>query len=209
MRLHRRCPDSARLLPGPASGETRARYGARHEPCLDPTRVCDRCRGTRLLREGLPREAGRSTPRRRARRKVRADPHVRAITVVARRCSPDRPRSSCWRSPMNSRPRRRSWAPHCWRASPVDGLLRWAVAVGDVASVAARLGLAVTTVGRQGMTASLTGVSEALRSHVRRFSSSAPRYGLHLRSSRQSTGSRWPETLSGCAAGSATPSCRR
>lgn len=43
-----------------------------------------------------------------------------------------------------------------------DGLLGWAVAVDDVASVAARLGLAVTTVGRQGMTASLTGVGEAL-----------------------------------------------
>ncbi|MGA2010743.1 MAG: VOC family protein [Solirubrobacteraceae bacterium] len=43
-----------------------------------------------------------------------------------------------------------------------DGLLGWAVAVQDVGSVAARLGLAVTTVGRQGMTASLVGVKEAL-----------------------------------------------
>jgi hypothetical protein len=43
-----------------------------------------------------------------------------------------------------------------------DGLLGWAVAVPDVRSVAARLGTSVSTVGRQGMTARLTGVAESL-----------------------------------------------
>jgi Glyoxalase-like domain len=43
-----------------------------------------------------------------------------------------------------------------------DGLFGWAVAVEDVEPVAARLGTAITTVGRQGMTARLTGVLESL-----------------------------------------------
>jgi catechol 2,3-dioxygenase-like lactoylglutathione lyase family enzyme len=43
-----------------------------------------------------------------------------------------------------------------------DGLVGWAVAVEDVDAVAARLGLAVTSIGRQGMTARLTGVAEAM-----------------------------------------------
>ena len=43
-----------------------------------------------------------------------------------------------------------------------DGLLGWAVGVEDVDVVARRLGTTVTTVGRQGMTARLTGVAEAL-----------------------------------------------
>jgi hypothetical protein len=43
-----------------------------------------------------------------------------------------------------------------------DGLLGGAVAVGDVGKVAARLGTSVTTIGRQGMTASLTAVPESL-----------------------------------------------
>jgi hypothetical protein len=43
-----------------------------------------------------------------------------------------------------------------------DGLLGWAVAVEDVEGVAARLETSVSTVGRQGMTASLTGVPESL-----------------------------------------------
>ncbi len=43
-----------------------------------------------------------------------------------------------------------------------DGLLGWAVAVPDVPAVAARLGTSISTVGRQGMTARLTGVAEAL-----------------------------------------------
>lgn len=43
-----------------------------------------------------------------------------------------------------------------------DGLLGWAVAVEDVGQVAARLGTSVTTIGRQGMTASLTAVTESL-----------------------------------------------
>lgn len=43
-----------------------------------------------------------------------------------------------------------------------DGLLGWAVAVEDVEGVAARLGTSVTTIGRLGMTASLTGLRESL-----------------------------------------------
>lgn len=43
-----------------------------------------------------------------------------------------------------------------------DGLLAWAVAVDDVGSVAERLGTPITTVGRQSMTARLTGLAESL-----------------------------------------------
>jgi hypothetical protein len=42
-----------------------------------------------------------------------------------------------------------------------EGLLGWAVAVEDVGRVAARPGTSVSTVGRQGMTASLTGLAES------------------------------------------------
>jgi Glyoxalase-like domain len=42
-----------------------------------------------------------------------------------------------------------------------DGLLGWAVAVEDLQAVAARLGTTISTVGRQGMTAQLTGVAES------------------------------------------------
>jgi Glyoxalase-like domain len=42
-----------------------------------------------------------------------------------------------------------------------DGLIGWAVAVEDVGPVAGRLGAAIITVGRQGLTARLTGVSES------------------------------------------------
>jgi hypothetical protein len=44
-----------------------------------------------------------------------------------------------------------------------DGLMGWAVAVDDVEPVAARLGTAVTTIARSGLTARLTGVAEAMR----------------------------------------------
>jgi hypothetical protein len=44
-----------------------------------------------------------------------------------------------------------------------DGLLGWAAVVDDVAPVAARLGLAVTTIARQGMSAHLAGVAESMR----------------------------------------------
>ena len=43
-----------------------------------------------------------------------------------------------------------------------DRLLGWAVAVEDVAAVSRRLGTPLDTVGRDGMTAHLTGVREAL-----------------------------------------------
>jgi hypothetical protein len=43
-----------------------------------------------------------------------------------------------------------------------DGLLGWVVEVGDVAAEAARLGTAVTTIARAGLTARLTGVAEAM-----------------------------------------------
>jgi hypothetical protein len=43
-----------------------------------------------------------------------------------------------------------------------EGLFAWAVAVEDLQAVAGRLGTTISTVGRQGMTASLTGVAESL-----------------------------------------------
>jgi hypothetical protein len=43
-----------------------------------------------------------------------------------------------------------------------DGLIGWAVAVDDIAAEAERAGLEVTTIGRQGMTARLAGVAEAM-----------------------------------------------
>jgi hypothetical protein len=50
-----------------------------------------------------------------------------------------------------------------------DGLFAWAVAVEDVASTADRLSLPITTVSRQGMTARLTGVEQALSNPVLPF----------------------------------------
>jgi hypothetical protein len=43
-----------------------------------------------------------------------------------------------------------------------DGLMAWAVAVPHVDAEADRLGLEVTTIGRQGMTAKLTGLAESM-----------------------------------------------
>src|SRR5262245_22840239 len=43
-----------------------------------------------------------------------------------------------------------------------DGLFAWAIAVDDVQAVADRLGTPLTTVAREGLTARLTGVAEAL-----------------------------------------------
>jgi hypothetical protein len=50
-----------------------------------------------------------------------------------------------------------------------DGLFAWAVTVDDVAGVADRLGLPIITVSRQGMTARLVGVGEALPNPVLPF----------------------------------------
>ena len=47
-------------------------------------------------------------------------------------------------------------------ASTGEGLMGWAVAVDDVSSLAGANGLTLTTIGRQGMTARLAGVSEAM-----------------------------------------------
>jgi hypothetical protein len=44
-----------------------------------------------------------------------------------------------------------------------DGLFAWTVAVPDVKPVAARLGTAITTIRREGLSAHLTGLTEALR----------------------------------------------
>ncbi len=44
-----------------------------------------------------------------------------------------------------------------------DGLFAWAVAVDDVGPVAERLGSVVSTIAREGLTARLVGVEEALR----------------------------------------------
>jgi hypothetical protein len=53
-----------------------------------------------------------------------------------------------------------------WQAlveQEAEGLMGWAVAVDDVEPVAARLGTQVTTLTREGLTAKLTGLAEALR----------------------------------------------
>jgi hypothetical protein len=44
-----------------------------------------------------------------------------------------------------------------------EGLLAWSIAVDDVEPVAARLGTSITTVKREGLSARLTGLAEALR----------------------------------------------
>jgi Glyoxalase-like domain len=44
-----------------------------------------------------------------------------------------------------------------------DGLLGWAVAVDDIDAVARRLGTAITTIKRAGLSARLTGLAEAMR----------------------------------------------
>jgi hypothetical protein len=44
-----------------------------------------------------------------------------------------------------------------------DGLLGWVVAVDDIDSVAQRLGTALTTISRAGLSARLTGLAEAMR----------------------------------------------
>jgi hypothetical protein len=44
-----------------------------------------------------------------------------------------------------------------------DGLMGWAVAVEDVEPVAERLGVAISTIAREGLSARLAGVAEAMR----------------------------------------------
>ena len=44
-----------------------------------------------------------------------------------------------------------------------DGLLAWAVAVEDIDSVARRLGTTITAITREGLSARLTGLAEAMR----------------------------------------------
>ena len=53
-------------------------------------------------------------------------------------------------------------AVHARIAAEGDGLLGWAVAVDDVRPVAARLGTPITTIKREGMSARLTGLADAL-----------------------------------------------
>jgi catechol 2,3-dioxygenase-like lactoylglutathione lyase family enzyme len=48
-------------------------------------------------------------------------------------------------------------------AAAGDGLMGWAVAVDAVEPVAARLGTAISTIARQGLSAHLTGLEEAMR----------------------------------------------
>jgi hypothetical protein len=50
-----------------------------------------------------------------------------------------------------------------------DGLFAWCIAVDDVDRVAERLGLSVTTIAREGLTARLVGVAEALPNPVLPF----------------------------------------
>ena len=44
-----------------------------------------------------------------------------------------------------------------------DGLAGWAVAIADVEPIAGRLGTAISTIARQGLSARLTGIAEATR----------------------------------------------
>ena len=53
-------------------------------------------------------------------------------------------------------------AVHARIAAEGEGLLGWAVAVDDVRPVAARLGTPITTIKREGMSARLTGLADAL-----------------------------------------------
>ncbi len=48
------------------------------------------------------------------------------------------------------------------RLAEGDGLMGWAVAVDDVEPVAERLGTEITTIARQGLSARLTGIAEAM-----------------------------------------------
>jgi catechol 2,3-dioxygenase-like lactoylglutathione lyase family enzyme len=54
-------------------------------------------------------------------------------------------------------------AVQAWLAEHAEGLFAWAVEVEDLDSVAARLGSRATTVTREGFSARLVGVAEALR----------------------------------------------
>src|SRR5262249_4784616 len=54
-----------------------------------------------------------------------------------------------------------SWLGRAIAAAP-EGLLGWAVAVDDVGAHAQRLGLALTTIERDGFSARLAGVAEAM-----------------------------------------------
>jgi hypothetical protein len=91
-----------------------------------------------------------------------------------------------------------------------EGLLGWAVAVEDLQPVVERLGTPITHVGRQGMTARLTGLDEALAEpslpfFIERASAHAPPR------TADAAGICWIEvaaTLGGCGTGSAGPSCR-
>jgi catechol 2,3-dioxygenase-like lactoylglutathione lyase family enzyme len=50
-----------------------------------------------------------------------------------------------------------------------DGLFAWCIAVEDIEQTADRLGLPITTIAREGLTARLVGVAEALRNPVLPF----------------------------------------
>jgi catechol 2,3-dioxygenase-like lactoylglutathione lyase family enzyme len=54
-------------------------------------------------------------------------------------------------------------------AAQGDGLFAWCIGVEDVGQVADRLGLPVTAISREGLTARLVGVEEALRNPVLPF----------------------------------------
>ena len=82
--------------------------------------------------------------------------HNRIVSSAAATSS-----SSQW--PIPRRPRAPSWgAVHARIAAEGEGLLGWAVAVDDVRPVAARLGTPITTIKREGMSARLTGLADAL-----------------------------------------------
>ena len=76
-----------------------------------------------------------------------------------------------------------------------DGLMGWAVAVDDVVPVAERLGSPVSTIVRQGLSARLTGVLEAMATPFLPFFLARDE-GMRIPATREmvavSSGSRWP-----------------
>ena len=76
-----------------------------------------------------------------------------------------------------------------------EGLMAWAVAVDDVVPVAERVGTTVSTIVRQGLSARLTGLLEAMAARFLPFSSPETRES-RIRAARAmlaaSSGSRWP-----------------
>ena len=85
-----------------------------------------------------------------------------------------------------------------------EGLMGWAVAVDDVVPVAERLGTPVRTIVRQGLSARLTGVLEAMATPFCRSSWRATpesRVPAPRAVAAESSGSKWPAIVTGSMLG--------